>query len=200
MMFDVAAILFSKLLFCTWALRAETRDIPLLGPHYPVFIFEKNENPQNVMVIYVKLDTEGKLQRDPANSNQPFVGFYWLMDREKYKPVHPLIQAGIRDRLHFVSQTEDRRSFRLRLDDLKGLKQDLTSREIAVKVVGHDHPQVEAMVTLGPSDNSKLVKIDRIFSHAHKTFLPPFRKIDSVTIVGKAVADGDLVSRTYSSR
>lgn len=199
-MFDLAAVLFSKILLCAWMLRAETKDIPQIGPHYPVFTFEKNENPQNIMVIYVKLDAEGKLQPDPARPKQPFLGFYWLMNREKYKPVHPLIQTGIRDRLHFVSQSANRRTFHLRLNDLKELKQDLSTTEITVEVEGREPPRVEAKVTLGPSDNSKEVKIDKIFSHAHKTFLPPFRKLDSVTIVGKTVADGDPVSRTYSSR
>ncbi|MGE3760200.1 MAG: hypothetical protein AB7H97_20715 [Pseudobdellovibrionaceae bacterium] len=198
-MLDLATILFSKLLFCTWMLRAETRDIPQVGPHFPVFTFEKNENPQNIMVIYVRLDADGKLKQDPSYPGRPFVGFYWMMNREKYKPVHPLIQSGIRGRMHFVSQSDDRRSFRLRLDDLKGLKQDLSSTEIGVQIDGHDNPRVEATVTLGPSDDSLTVKIDKILSHTHKTFLPPFRKVDSVTIVGKTVAGGDLVSRTYSS-
>jgi hypothetical protein len=87
----------------------------------------------------------------------------------------------------------------IKLIHLKELKQDLTSKEIAVQVDGHEVPRVEAMVTLGPSDHSKEVKIDKIFSHSHKTFLPPFRKVDSVTIVGKTVNEGDPVSRTYSS-
>lgn len=195
------AVLFSHIVFSAWALRAVMTDIPQIGKHYPVFTFEKNENPENVMVIYVKLDPDGKLLPDPHHTNRPLIGFYWLMNRSKYKPVHPLILMGIRDRLEFLSQTEDRRSFKLKFSDLKELKQDLRSSEIEVKVAGsNDNLQVEATLTLGPSDQSRELKIDKIYSDTHKTFLPPFRKVDSVTISGKAINDGQTVARTYSAR
>jgi hypothetical protein len=64
--------------------------------------------------------------------------------------------------------------------------------DIDVKVVGQQDPTVEARL--------RGVKIDRIYSEAHKTFLPPFRKVDAITVFGKSMADGDPVSRTYSAR
>jgi hypothetical protein len=197
---SATAFLISKILFSAWALRAEASSLPEIGRHYPLFTFEKNENPQNIMVIYTKLDNEGRFEKDPKHPQQPFIGFYWLMNRERYKPVHPLIVHGIRERLHFVSQDPDRRSFQIQFRDLQDLKQDLKSANIEVKVIGEKDPTVEARLTLGPSDQSRELKIDKIYSEAHKTFLPPFRKVDAVTISGKSVAGGDLVSRTYPAR
>jgi hypothetical protein len=114
------------------------------------------------------------------------------MNREKYKPVHPLIVHGIRERLHFVSQAPDRRSFHIRLSDLDALKRGMKSADIDVKVIGQQDPTVEARL--------RGLKIDRIYSETHKTFLPPFRKVDAITVFGESVADGDRVSRTYSAR
>jgi hypothetical protein len=189
---SATVFLISKILFSAWALRAEVRNLPEIGRHFPLFTFEKNENPQNIMMVYVKLDDEGRFEKDPKHPKQPLIGFYWLMNREKYKPVHPLIVHGIRERLHFVSQAPDRRSFRIRLSDLDALKQGMKSADIDVKVVGRQNPTVEACL--------RGVKIDRIYSEAHKTFLPPFRKVDAITIFGESVVDGDPVSRTYSAR
>jgi hypothetical protein len=197
---SATVFLLSKILLSAWALRAEVRSLPEIGRHFPLFTFEKNENPQNIMVIYVKLDDEGRLVQDPKRPRQPLIGFYWLMNREKYKPVHPLIVHGIRERLHFVSEASDRRSFRIRLSDLDDLKQDMKSTDIDVKVVGKKEPTVEASLTLGPSDRSREIQIDKIYSKAHKTFLPPFRKVDAITVFGQTVAGGDPVSRTYSAR
>ncbi len=198
---NVAAFVFSHFIFSAWALRAATEDIAPIGKHYPIFIFEKNEHPENILVTYVKLDAQGKLLADPADPARPLVGFYWLMNRHKYKPVHPLILSGIRERLKFLSEAEDRRSFKMRLGDLKELKQDLKSAEISVSVSGSsEHPEVEATVTLGPSDHSQIIQLEKIYSDARKTFLPPFRKIKSVTLTGKAVASGENISRTYSAR
>jgi hypothetical protein len=180
---SATAFLIAKILFSAWALRAEVRDLPGIGRHFPLFTFEKNENPQNIMVVYVKLDDEGRFERDPKRPKQPLIGFYWLMNREKYKPVHPLIVHSIRERLHFVSESPDRRSFHIRLSDLDHLKRGMKPVDIDVKVVGQQDPTVEARL--------RGVKIDRIYSEAHKTFLPPFRK---------SMADGDPVSRTYSAR
>jgi hypothetical protein len=190
---SATAFLISKILLSAWILRAEVRSLPEIGRHFPLFTFEKNENPQNIMVVYVKLDDQGRFEKDPKHPEQPLIGFYWLMNREKYKRVHPLIVHGIRERLHFISQAPDRRSFRIRLSDLDDLKRDMKPADIDVRILGgRENPNVEASL--------RGVKIDKIYSEAHKTFLPPFRKVDVVTVFGKSITDGDPVSRTYSAR
>lgn len=195
---SAAALLLSKVFLFAWALRAEVHNLPEVGRHFPLFTFEKNENPQNIMVIYVKLDGDNRFEKDPKHPDRPLIGFYWLMNREKYKPVHPLIARGIRERLHFVSQAPDRRSFRIRLSDLGSLKP--SAKDIDVKVIEGSEPSVEASLTVGSPGHARKIKIDRIYSQAHKTFLPPFRKVDAVTVYGETLAGGDPVSRTYSAR
>lgn len=173
------------------------KDIPEIGKHYPVFIFEKNENPQNILVTYVKLNRDCRFESDPE-SGRPVFDFYWLMDRKRYKPVHPMIKSGIRQRLEFVSQSEDSKSFTLRLSELNQIDPSLKSTDVVIRTLKKGSKcLVEGVVGLG-SPQEKM-RLESIYSESKKTIFPPFRKVESVTLTGFTLAGGEKITRTYSS-
>ena len=71
---------------------AEVTDIPEVGVHQPILVVEKNVNPQNLMVIYTKVDAKGLFLANPADQDRPVFDFYWLMDGKNYKPVNGMIK------------------------------------------------------------------------------------------------------------
>lgn len=170
-------------------LSVEARDevnIAPIGAHYPVFIVEKNENPQNILVAYTKLNSKCEIELD-GKSKAPIFDFYWLMDRKNFKPVNRLIVGGIRERLASEGkQGTDRHSFRVRVNDLKELNQDLG--QPSLEVIGRAKTQggceVLASMQLGPSDKNVRLRLESIYSEGSKTFLPPFRKVVAVTLIG----------------
>ncbi len=62
---------------------------------------------------------------DPLDAGKPLIDFYWLMDRKNRKTPHPFIKKEVRERLVFESFAADKRSFRVKLSDLKELDHDL---------------------------------------------------------------------------
>src|SRR4051794_1095231 len=75
---SLASSFFAVFLLGTAA--GEVANIPAIGPHQPFLIVEKNVHPQNRMVLYTKVDGNGRFLRDPAARNRPVFDFYWLID------------------------------------------------------------------------------------------------------------------------
>ncbi len=177
---------------------AESSFAPI-GRHYPIFRVEKNENPQNILVAYTKLKDDCTL--DEMSKESGPIDYYWLMDGASYKRVHPLIKSGIRRRLE-VSSPPTRQSFAIRLIDLKELDQDLGIATLTVS----GHPlknggcDTQALIRLGPSDHNRTVQMASISTESVRTLWPPFRKIKSVTLVGRDQKSGEPVSRQYFAR
>ncbi len=191
---------FSAFVACS-AIAAGEVKIDAIGKHFPIFIVEKSENPQNILVAYTKLAPDCKIQNDPGKESQPLLDYYWKMKRENYKPVHSLIKSGIRDRLALESSADERTHFSVRINDLSELKHDLEKPLLSVvaaptKRGGCD---VRAFIKLGPSDRSRQVLLSSIHVESKKTFLPPFRKVVNVTINGTDSDSGEKVSRVYSA-
>jgi hypothetical protein len=167
-----------------------------VGPHYPILSFEKNENPQNIMVIYAKTDKNCHFV--PAQGKS-ILDFYWLMNRKDFKPVHPLIKSGIRRQLEIEEVGQDEgETFYIRINDLKRLKSDLPDTRIKVQARHTDQGcKVETLFTLGESDHARVLRLTAIAVESAKTFFPPFRKVVSVTLEGHDVASGAAVKRTF---
>jgi hypothetical protein len=178
-----------------------SEDFPPLGKHYPLFVFEKSENPQNILIPYVKLNSACQFEAD-AQKNQPTFDFYWLMDRKRFKPVHPLIKREIFRRLQFVSESEDRHRFIFKLVEMNDVKQDLNSNDVTVvaKVNEHDGCEVAAELSLGPSDGNRRIVLEKIYTESRKTLWPPFRKVKAITLKGKVAGTGEEIARTYRAR
>jgi hypothetical protein len=201
----IAALIVALFLFlgARTAHATERDDISQVGPHQPVLTFEKNENPQNIMVIYTKVDKNCDFKSASDRDGSPVFDFYWLMDHKKYKPVNSMIKSGIRERLSLDEAGRSERStFSVKLNDLKELNADLADPKMtisATKSKGGDC-DVAAQIKLGPSDHDRLVKLSTIYSEAEKTVLPPFRKVVSVTLIGKDAKSGAEVKRTYKAK
>lgn len=173
-------------------------NIPQVGPHYLLFTFEKNENPQNIMEIYTLLNRDCTLA---SKAGKPVLGYYWLMDGRSYKPVHPLIRLGIENRLRVEPSSLSKHSVTMTIADLKKLNHDLASDQI---LITSEHQgggcTVEALVKMGPSDHGAVLWVTKIYSEARKTWLPPFRKLTSLTFEGVDVQTGQRLHRTFSAK
>ena len=186
------------LVFVGSAASAGISDFAPLGAHYPAFRIEKNENPENVMIAYVKLNSKCEFEQDAGNGSRPIFDFYWLMEGVRFKPVHRLIKRGIRNRLEIVWQVSSKHSFRVRLNDLKELQHDLPKREFTVSAVrSGEGCSVFARIQLGASDREQTLTLSRIHFESGRVFLPPFRRIEAVTLIGSSVATGKAVQHRY---
>lgn len=127
----------------------------------------------------------------------PEFDFYWLMNGEKYKPVHPLIKSGIRKRVDIKTQSSDRKSFVLELTDLSRLNKELEQALVEVHAFkGRDGCQANAILKLGDANNEN-IKLQSIYSEAEKTLLPPFRKVKSIEITGLTLSDKEKITRRF---
>jgi hypothetical protein len=184
------------LLAMAWG--AEIKDIPQVGPHYRVLTVDKNENPQNLLAIYTKLNPDCTLAQKADDSS--VLGYYWLMDRERYKRVNSLILSGIRQRLALQGSPDDH-SFAITINDLKELDSDIADHPVQVSTRRADSGcALDVGITLGPSDSNERIRLTGIHTESKKTFWPPFRKIVSVTLSGVDAQDGHEVRRTYSAK
>ena len=176
-------------------------DIPQIGPHEPILTFEKNENPQNVLIVYTEVDQNCHFRGPTASTGAPFVDYYWLMNRKTYKPVNPMIKIGIRDRLTIENSkgtTPD--SFIVKIEDLDKLKTDLKDPRMTIKSAREGKGcAVEALVTLGASDHDRVLRLKTISTVSEKILMPPFRKIKAVSLEGNDVKTGEDIRRTYTA-
>lgn len=172
-------------------------EIQPVGKHYPVFRLEKSENAQNVMVTFVKLNDKCQIVDQSENDKIFPLGFYWLLDRVRYKVVHPLIQRGIRKRLELVSMSADRRDMVLRINNLKELNQKVTSADIKVSTrkAGSDC-SLDGILSV----NGEKMRLEKIYSETTTTIIPPFRKLKALTVTGQTLIGDHRVVRRYSTR
>lgn len=170
-------------------------EISEIGAHTPILKVEKNENPQNLMIVYTKLDpTTCKF------TSKPVLDEYWLMDGSKYKPVNPAIKNAVSDRFELDQKEFSKGKFVVHLKDFHELKSDLGSAPIfeviAKKAAGSC--KTDVVMELGASDHNRKIAVDSIYADSSKTLLPPFRKLNSLTLRGRDVSTGERVDRKYS--
>lgn len=198
------AVVVSVLLSCLSVQAAEVTSIRQVGAHHPVLVFKKNENRQNIMVIYTKLTRDCRFQDDAAEK-RPVFDFYWLMDGRNFKPVHDLIKSGVRDRLAFDVATKmsdgPRSSFWIKINDMKEMNHDIRDPRLLIRSLSvKEKCNAEALITLGPSDRGATIRLVDIDTEARKSILPPFRKLVSVTLNGIEVKTGRKISRKFRAR
>jgi hypothetical protein len=181
---------------------AEVTHIPEVGVHQPILTVAKNVNPQNLMVVYTKLDASGRFLADPADRERPVFNFYWLMNGKNYKPVNRLIKSEIRGRFECQSSPSDRAThFVIIVNDLKEVNSDLKEPKVDVYASGSGGARdVEAQMTLGPSDGNMSIKLSSIYTEGRA--LPP--AVYAVTLKGEEIVNGKLtgkqVVRKYEAR
>jgi len=172
---------------------------PQIGDHFKIITFEKNENPENIMVVYTKLD---KQCRFIQQGGQPFVDFYWLMNRERFKPTHNLIKQAVHKRLQVarVKGEDPTQAFQLKVNDLKELGTKIAHPHLLVKAEKSGSKcQIESFF---PDEKAagQWIQVNSLFSESKKTFTPPFRKLLAVTIRGLEPETGEQVERKFVAR
>lgn len=156
---------------------------------FHLFVFEKNENPQNILVTHADLDGDCRFQGK-------LFDFFWLIDGVIPKNAHSLIKSGIRKRLDVVSQAE--RHLKLEVRGLAEFDRNVESASLEFFAESKGAScEVHTVAHLKLVDQEvESIRLSRVFSEAVKTWKPPFRKIESVTLTGVNLADGTPVVRT----
>jgi len=172
---------------------AEVTSIPEVGAHQPILTVGKNVNPQNLMVIYTKVDADGRFLANPADQGRPVFDFYWLMNGKDYKPVNAMIKKELRRRFECQSSPSDRATrFVVSMNDLKEVDSDITDQKLDVYAKGSGGARdVEAQMTLGPSDGNMRIKLSSIYTEGRA--FPP--AVYSVTLKGEEIVNGKLTGK-----
>ena len=181
-----------------------------VGEHYPLFFIEKSHHPENITVVYTKLDTECRVIPDREHGFLPTLDFYWLMDATHYKPMAGPLKAGVRKRLQFIDahgSQGDPTSFSVRTDDLSRVQHDLQNPTVQIKAERQGDACVAiAFMTLGPSNGNTTMKVESVSTQTEPITLlkkmramadPDAIQIYAVTVKGTDVATGQPIERTY---
>jgi hypothetical protein len=180
------------------ATAGEMAIIPQIGVHLPILTVQKNVHPQNLMVVYTKIDPNGRFLADRADPTRPVLDFYWLMDGKDYKPVNPLIKNEIAKRLEFQSSPADGAThFVINVNDLKEVNSDIKEPKMDVYAsAAGGAPDVEARMNLGPSDGNMRIKLSSIYTEGRA--LPP--AVFSVTLKGEEIVNGRPTGKKITRR
>ena len=183
-----------------------------VGEHYPIFLVEKSHHPENITVVYTKLDKNCHVIPDREHGFMPTLDFYWLMDETSYKPMAGPLKEGVRKRLQFTDAhwyTVDPTSFSVRIDSLSRVQHDLQSLTVQIKTARTgDVCVATASMTLGPSNGNATMKVESVFTKTETLTLlkkmqamvdPDAIQLYSVTVKGTDVATGAPIERTYNA-
>jgi hypothetical protein len=183
-----------------------------VGAHYPLFLVAKSHHPENLTVVYTKLDQHCRVLADRTHGGLPTLDFYWLMDHTHYKPMAALLKAGIRKRLQFTATRGPQgepTAFAGRLDDLSRLKHDLPSPTVQITPERSGETCVAmATLILGPSNGYVTMQVASIFTRTEALTLPKKLRamvdpdalqVYAMTVKGTDVATGQPIERTYTA-
>jgi hypothetical protein len=181
-----------------------------VGEHYPLFFIEKSHHPENIAVVYTRLDTDCRVLPDREHGFLPTLDFYWLLDATHYKPMAGPLKIGTRKRLQFIDthgSQGDPASFTVRTNDLSRVQHDLQSPTVQIKAERQGAACVAtASMTLGPSNDHATIKIESVSTRTEPITLlkkmramvdPDAIQIYAVTVKGTDVATGQPIERTY---
>lgn len=195
------SLVFSVALAMAHAGPADGAGIREIGAHQPILTVEKNVNPQNKMIVYTKVDAQGRFATDPGNGNRPVLDFYWLMDGRNYKAVNRLIKKEIRKRFAGEWRVNEGAShFIVDMNDLKEVNSDIRDPKMEIITRGTGGgANVEAQMNLGPSDGHMRIRLVSIYTEGRA--FPP--AVQSVTLKGEEVVNGTptgrAITRKYSA-
>jgi hypothetical protein len=181
-----------------------------IGEHYPLFLIEKSHHPENITVVYTKLDQHCHVLPEREHGLQPTLDFYWLLDAAHYKPMADLLKAGIRKRLQVIAThgpQGDPTAFAVRTDDLSRVQHDIQNPTVHIKAERHGEACVAlALMTLGPSNGNATLKVEAVSTTTEPITLrtkmralvdPDAIRIYAVTVKGTDIVTGQPIERTY---
>ena len=125
-----------------------------------LFTMEKNYNPENILIIKTQTDENCKF----VKTQDQYLGFYWLMGGAIKKEIHSLILSQIKEKVKFVSMNENVDSFKVRMNDLNDLKNDLEdiSLETSSTFI-NGNCKVKTIIKLGPSAKYRKLNLKRTY-------------------------------------
>lgn len=130
-----------------------------------LFTMEKNYNPENVMQIHTQTDDNCRFVTSKKNSENNYLEFYWIMNHGKeVKEVHSMIRSEIKNRVSFQGINEAKDTFKVKLNDLKELRHDLTdtTMEVTSEIIG-GKCIVKSIITLGASSKYRKLALKKTF-------------------------------------
>ncbi|MCB0365840.1 MAG: hypothetical protein H6624_17040 [Bdellovibrionaceae bacterium] len=170
----------------------------------PIFFFEKSHNNENILVVHSAMSPDCRFEKVTADEDSTageafLVDFYWLMERDWYKPTHPLIKAGIRERLDVGELSEGNKAFSMTLADLKEVLHDLPSLEFRVESITQDSGcRARAIIALGASHSFQVIELDSIYTEVVTALGFPTKKFKWIEIRGRNISNGaQVVARFY---
>lgn len=178
----------------------------LEGNAHSILFLEKNVNPQNVMVVYTRLDTSCRPLID-LETGTATTGFYWLMDRQKYKPVSPFIVDAIKERIvpqNIYQPSPHESYFNLSFSYFEELGIDLNNINLFVYSAKNTQSQKCVAATymkLGPEDGNVIIKIKSIYIESEKPSLFNLRpKVHSIRVSGIDEQTGEKLTKNFLSK
>ncbi len=185
-------------IFCCFLVHADEFEMARskIGAHVPLFLFEKNVNPENKLVVYSVLNEKCEFE---SQEEAPRLDFYWLMGGVDYKPTHPLIKHSIRERTKSSWTGPNKKSFRLELEELKELRGLRKDAFLLVESLRGANPCEVRVKFFENSKKNKALLVDSIYSQTRKKILPPFRKVEWVSLKGRDPESGEKRSLKYLS-
>ena len=172
-----------------------------IGKHHRIFKFEKNENPENILIGYTRLDSGCRFERQ---AGRPSFDLYWLLDGTRFKDPHRLIKKHVRKSFAHIDADVSKPGvsdvFEMRLIESKDMNTSLKEATIRVNASkGKGSCNVETLASFRqPDGEMRTITLKTIRSETKKTWMPPFRKIISITLEGESVTDGRLVTQVFN--
>jgi len=159
-MISLKFIIASAILICQGAFALESNEQRL-------FIMEKSYHADNILTINAQTDENCKF----VQTEDQYLGFYWLMGGTTKKEIHPMILKNIKEKVTFVSINENVDNFKVRMNDLKDLKNDLEdiSLETSSAIINSEC-KVKTTIKLGPSANYKKLNLKRTYCEVSTNF------------------------------
>jgi hypothetical protein len=133
-----------------------------------LFTIEKNYNPENVLIIKTQTDDNCKF----VKTQDQYLGFYWLMGGTVKKEIHSLILSQIKEKVKFVGINENDDSFKVKMNDLNDLKNDLEdiSLETSSAFI-NGNCKVKTILKLGPSAKYRKLNLKRTYCEVSKNLI-----------------------------
>src|SRR4249920_3064256 len=168
----IAAFMLSHIVYVNNALARPSMtgqavtNVEEVGEHYPLFLIEKSHHPENITVVYTKLDPHCRVIPDRQHGFLPTLDFYWLMDATRYKPMAGPLKADARKRLQFIDANGpqgDPTSFAVRTAELSHVQHDLQNPTVQIKAERQgDACVATALMTLGPSNGNATMRVESV--------------------------------------
>ncbi len=176
----------------------EVTNIPEVGVHQKILIVEKSVHPQNILVVYSKLDQKCNFVFN--SPSRPVFDFYWLQNGTSYKPMNSTLRAEVEKRMEIQPEIGPAKAkmFYVSLNDLKLINHDIPDPRLMVTALIQGRTcRTQSLMRLGPSDQNAVIQVDSFYGESVGYFNP---KIMSVTLKGTNIHTGAPVTRTYKAK